>query len=449
MPSPIVAIVGRANVGKSTLFNRLVEKRLSIVDDTPGVTRDRILEECEWQGKKISLMDTGGIDFSADDNIGTGLLEQTYAAIESSDAIIFVVNIRDGVISSDEEVAEILKKSGKPTVLCVNKCDSVGETPAEFYEFYNLGLGEPIEVSAVHGHGTSKLLDTIYSKLPEWEDKDSEEEILNVAIIGRPNVGKSSLINKILGDNRCLVSDIAGTTRDSVDVKIENKFGKYNLVDTAGIRRKSRVTDSIEKYSVIRSKLAIERSDVCILMVDAAEDISEQDVRIAGFVHEAGKGCIIAVNKWDAIEKDNKTMAKYKEEIEEKFKFMAYAPVLFISAKTGQRVEQLFEAINLVFNSCTTRISTGVLNNIVNESIARVQPPTNKGKRLKIYYVTQVSVKPPAFVFFVNIAELFHFSYQRYIENYIRKTFGLRGTPVKFIVREKSNNKFLDDTIRG
>ncbi len=447
MLSPVVAIVGRPNVGKSTLFNRLVKKRLSIVDNTPGVTRDRILGKCEWQGKNITVMDTGGLDFSESNIMSEKILSQTYTAIDSANVIIFVTNIKDGVLASDEEVAEILKRSGKPIVLCVNKCDSIGKPPPEFYEFYNLGLGDPIEVSSVHGHGTGDLLDAVYGKLPEWET-EPEDEALNIAVIGKPNVGKSSLVNRILGENRCLVSDVAGTTRDSIDVRIENQFGKYNFVDTAGLRRNSRIYDSVEKYSVIRSKLAIERSDICVIMLDASEEITEQDVRIAGFAHEAGKGCIIAVNKWDVLEKNEKTMSEYREKIKKEFKFMSYVPTIFISAKTGQRINKLFELINLVFDSCTKRISTGTLNAVLNEALARAQPPTDKGKRLKIYYMTQVSVKPPTFVFFVNMAELFHFSYQRYIENCIRNTFDLQGTPVNFIIREKSEKKFLENYIR-
>lgn len=438
MPRPLVAIVGRPNVGKSTLFNRLVGKRISIVDDTPGVTRDRLIGLCEWRGKKISVVDTGGLDFTEEQTITANILDQTYTAINLADVVVLVVNIRDGLIASDREAADIVKKSKKPAVLCVNKCDYLGEPVAEFYEFYSLGLGDPVEVSSIHGHGTGDLLDAVYNKLPDFDEENEEDEILNVAVIGKPNVGKSSLINKISGDQRCIVSDIAGTTRDNVDVEISNKFGKYNLVDTAGLRRKSKVFDSVEKYSVIRSKLAISRSDVCVVMLDALEEISEQDVRIAGFAHEAGRGCVIAVNKWDFVEKTDKTMSKYKEKIRNKFKFMSYAPIIFISAKTGQRIDRLFELINFVSNSCTYRISTGTLNGIVNDAMARSQPPIDKGKRLKIYYAVQVSVKPPTFVFFVNISKLFHFSYQRYIENCIRNTFGLEGTPIHFVIREKS-----------
>lgn len=450
MYKPVVAIVGRPNVGKSTLFNRLAGERLSIVDDTPGVTRDRLLSDCEWCGKKISLVDTGGLDLNSHDAIMSEVVKQTYEAINSCDVIILVVSARDGLIAPDEEIANIIKKSGKFVVLCVNKCDSIGVPPPEFYEFYNLGLGEPIEVSSVHGHGTGDLLDAVFDKLPEWENNDEDEDdILNVAIIGKPNAGKSSLVNKILGMERCLVSNVAGTTRDSIDAEVTNKFGKYNLIDTAGLRKKNKISDSIERYSVIRAKLAIDRSDVCIIMIDASEGITEQDIKIAGFAHEAGKGCIIAVNKWDIIQKNDKTMSEFREKIKREFKFMAYAPTIFISAKTGQRIDRLFELLNFVSESCSTRISTGMLNDILSESMARSQPPTDKGKRLKIYYMTQVSVKPPTFVFFVNIAELFHFSYQRYIENCIRSTFGLEGTPIHFIIRQKEEKKFLKNSVRG
>ncbi len=441
MYKPVVAIVGRPNVGKSTLFNRLAGRRLSIVDDTAGVTRDMLFSDCEWNGKSISIVDTGGLDFVSGDSMTLGVVEQTCRAIDFCDVIVFVVNVRDGILASDEEIANIIKKSGKPVVLCVNKCDTVGEPPAEFYEFYNLGLADPIEVSSVHGHGTGDLLDAVYAKLPDWENDENQDDVLNVAIVGKPNAGKSSLVNKILGEQRCLVSDAAGTTRDSIDAKVQNKFGRYNLIDTAGLRRKSKISDSIEKYSVIRAKLAIDRSDVCIIMIDASEGITEQDTKIAGLAHEAGKGCIIAVNKWDIVEKNEKTMSEFREKIKRDLKFMQYAPTIFISAKTGQRIDRLFELINFVSQSCTTRISTGTLNDILAEAMTRYQPPTDKGKRLKIYYMTQVSVKPPTFVFFVNTAQLFHFSYQRYIENCIRNMFGLEGTPIRFIIRQKNEDK--------
>lgn len=448
MRQPVVAIVGRPNVGKSTLFNRLVGHRLSIVDDKPGVTRDRIFGEYEWRGKKISVVDTGGLDFSSDDDIDLNVLDQASLAIDSADVLIFVVNISDGVVNADQIIANMIKKRRKPVVLCVNKCDYLGEPIPEFYEFYSLGFGDPIEVSSVHGHGTGDLLDAVDEKLPDADFEEDEQEVLSVAVIGRPNTGKSSLVNKILGNERCIVSEKEGTTRDSIDVKISNKFGNYNLIDTAGIRRKNRIFENIEKYSVIRSKLAINRSDVCVIMIDATRDISEQDVRIAGFAHESGKGCVIAVNKWDSVEKTERTMSEYQEKLKNKFKFLSYAPVVFISAKTGQRIDKLFEFINSVFEACTMRLSTGILNDVLNEAMLRSQPPTDKGKRLKIYYITQVSVKPPTFVFFVNIAELFHFSYQRYIENHIRKTFGFLGTPIHFIIREKSERKILKDSIR-
>lgn len=443
MSNPVVAIVGRPNVGKSTLFNRLVEKRLSIVDDTSGVTRDRIISECEWRGKKISVVDTGGMDFSNEENLISGVVRQTYEAIGSADVIIFVTNLKDGIISSDEEVASVLKKSGKPVVLCVNKCDRLGEPEAGFYEFYKLGLGDPIEVSSIHGHGTGDLLDKVFDNLSNWDVDENDQEVLNVAIIGKPNVGKSSLVNRMLGFDRCLVSNLAGTTRDSVDAQIANEFGKYNFIDTAGLRKSGRIFNAVEKYSVIRSKISVKRSDVCVIMIDASEGITDQDTKIAGLAHEEGKGCIIVFNKWDIVEKDSKTMSKYKEDVKNKFKFMSYAPTAFISAKTGQRTDTLFGLINFVSESCSRRISTGSLNDILSEAMARVQPPTDKGKRLKIYYITQVGIKPPTFVFFVNKEELFHFSYQRYIENFIRKTFGLEGTPIRFVIREKSEKKFF------
>lgn len=443
MPKPVVAIVGRPNVGKSTLFNRLCGERVSIVDDTPGVTRDRIYGECEWNGKIISVIDTGGLEFGSDDDIVRRILNQTKIAIDSADVIILVTSLKDGILSADEDAARLLKKSGKSVVLCVNKCDKFGSPEAEFYEFYNLGIGDPIEVSSIHGHGTGDLLDRVFEKLPKEDERDDENTSINVAIIGRPNVGKSSLLNKILGIDRSIVSDIEGTTRDAINEEITNKFGTYNFIDTAGLRRKSKVSNDIEKYSIIRTKLAIDNSDVCVVMIDAEKGFTEQDSKIAGFAHEAGKGCVIAVNKWDIIEKDDKTMSKFREDLKGRLKFMSYAPEIFISAKTGQRIDRLFELINFVSNSNATRIQTGTLNGILMQSMARVQPPTNKGKRLKIYYVTQVGVKPPTFVFFVNIAELFHFSYQRYIENCIRKVFGLEGTPIRFIVREKNGENYF------
>lgn len=437
-----VAIVGRPNVGKSTLFNKLTGSRISIVDDTPGVTRDRIYGDCEWLGHKFLLIDTGGIEPYSDDIILKQMRAQAEIAIETADVIILVTDVTTGILAADSEVASMLQKSGKPIVLCVNKCDSIGAPPAEFYEFYNLGLGDPFAVSSVHGHGTGDLLDEVIKYLPDDNNNDDEDsEIINVAVIGKPNVGKSSLINQICGENRTIVSDIAGTTRDTTDTYFENQFGRFNFIDTAGIRRKSKVTDAIERFSVIRAKSAVDRANVCVIMIDAVEGFTEQDSKIAGIALEAGKACIVAVNKWDAVEKNSDTMKEYKQKLAVDFSFMSYAPVLFISAKTGQRLEKLFEMIAFVHAQNSMRISTGRLNEVLAEATARVQPPTDKGKRLKIYYMTQVSTRPPTFVFFVNNAELFHFSYQRYLENQIRDVFGLDGTPVRFIIRERGEDK--------
>jgi len=437
-----VAIVGRPNVGKSTLFNKLTGSRISIVDDTPGVTRDRIYGDCEWLGHKFLLIDTGGIEPYSDDVILKQMRAQAEIAIETADVIILVTDITTGILAADSEVASMLQKSGKPIVLCVNKCDSVGAVPPEFYEFYNLGLGDPFAVSSVHGHGTGDLLDEVIKYLPEDNNSSEEDdEIINVAVIGKPNVGKSSLVNKICGENRTIVSDIAGTTRDTTDTFVENSYGKFNIIDTAGIRKKSKVTDAIERFSVIRAKSAVDRANVCVIMIDAVEGFTEQDSKIAGIALEAGKACIVAVNKWDAVEKDSDTMKEYKQKLSVDFSFMSYAPVLFISAKTGQRLDKLFELIAFVHSQNSMRISTGKLNEVLAEATARVQPPTDKGKRLKIYYMTQASTRPPAFVFFVNNAELFHFSYQRYLENQIREVFGLDGTPVRFIIRERGEGK--------
>ena len=441
MSKPVVAIVGRPNVGKSTLFNKLIGQRVAIVNDTPGVTRDRIFGECEWRNRKVTLVDTGGIEPYSDDVILKQMRRQAQLAIETADAIIFVTDLTSGVVATDSEVALMLQKSGCPVVLCVNKCDKVGAPDPNFYEFYNLGLGDPIQVSSVHGHGTGDLLDEVFEHLPPLTDDDDDENIISVAVIGRPNAGKSSLVNKITGEDRCIVSNIAGTTRDSIDTLIENKFGKFRLTDTAGIRRYSKVDDAIEKYSVIRAKMAVERSDVCLIMIDGTEGFTEQDSRIAGIAHESGKACIIVVNKWDAVEKNDKTMSEYRKKLENDFSFMSYAPIIFVSAKTGQRVDHLFELILTVSNSAAMRISTGMLNDLLADAVARVQPPTDKGRRLKILYMTQASVKPPTFVFFVNSSELFHFSYQRYLENRIRETFGLQGTPIRFIIRERGEKK--------
>ena len=425
MARPVVAIVGRPNVGKSTLFNKLVGTRLSIVDDKPGVTRDRIYGDCEWLGHRFLLVDTGGIEPRADDVILSQMRAQANIAIATADVIVLVTDLRSGVVATDQDVANMLQKSGKPVILCVNKCDSVGAPDPEFYEFYNLGMGDPIAVSAVHGHGTGDLLDAVIAYFPPESEEEEEDDTIKVAVIGKPNVGKSSLINRISGQERAIVSDIAGTTRDATDTRIENQYGKFTFIDTAGIRRKSKVTDAIEKYSFIRARTAVERANVCVIMIDATE----------------GKGCIVVVNKWDAVEKDGYTMREYKEKLAVDFAFMKFAPFVFISAKTGQRVDRLFEQIAYVYAQSTMRISTGKLNEILGAATARVQPPTDKGKRLKIYYMTQASVCPPTFVFFVNNAQLFHFSYQRYLENQIREVFGLEGTPVRFIIRERGEGK--------
>ena len=439
MARPVVAIVGRPNVGKSTLFNKLVGARLSIVDDKPGVTRDRIYGDCEWLGHRFLLVDTGGIEPRADDVILSQMRAQANIAIATADVIVLVTDLRSGVVATDQDVANMLQKSGKPVLLCVNKCDSVGAPDPEFYEFYNLGMGDPIAVSAVHGHGTGDLLDAVIAYFPPESEEEEEDDTIKVAVIGKPNVGKSSLINRISGQERAIVSDIAGTTRDATDTRIENQYGKFTFIDTAGIRRKSKVTDAIEKYSIIRARTAVERADVCVIMIDATEGFTEQDSKVAGIALDQGKGCIVVVNKWDAVEKDGNTMREYKEKLAVDFAFMKFAPFVFISAKTGQRVDRLFEQIAYVYAQSTMRMSTGKLNEILGAATARVQPPTDKGKRLKIYYMTQASTKPPTFVCFVNRAELFHFSYQRYLENRIRETFGMEGTPIRFLIRERGD----------
>jgi ribosome-associated GTPase EngA len=439
MSKPVVAIVGRPNVGKSTLFNKLIGQRLSIVDDTPGVTRDRIYGECEWDGRKFTIVDTGGIEPNAADVILSQMRVQAQLAIDAADVIVLVTDIRSGVVATDSDVATMLMKSGRPVILCVNKCDTVGGPPAEFYEFYNLGLGDPVAVSSVHGHGTGDLLDLIVKQLPPEEEEEADGELIKVAIIGKPNVGKSSLVNKISGEERCIVSDIAGTTRDAIDTTIENQYGCFTLIDTAGLRRRNKVEDTVERYSVIRAQMAIERADVCAIMIDATVGFTDQDSKVAGLAHEAGKGCVIVVNKWDAVEKDDRTMIDYRAQLEKDFSFMSYAPMIFISAKTGQRLDRLFELIKHVANSNAIRIATGMLNDVLAQAVARVQPPTDKGRRLKIYYMTQASTKPPTFVCFVNSEQLFHFSYQRYLENRIRETFGLEGTPIRFVVRERGD----------
>ncbi len=441
MAKPVVAIVGRPNVGKSTLFNKICGKRLSIVDDTPGVTRDRIYGTAEWQNTSFLLIDTGGIEPSGDDIILSKMREQANLAIDMAEVIIFVVDLRTGVTATDYEVAAMLQKSGKPVILCVNKCDSVGEMPMEVYEFYNLGIGDPIPVSSVHGHGTGDLLDAVFEYLPKNNDDNEDEDVIEVAVIGKPNAGKSSLVNKISGQERSIVSDIAGTTRDAIDTLVENKHGRFNFIDTAGLRRKSKVDDRIEKYSVMRAQMAVERAQVCVIMIDGTEGFTEQDSKVAGIALEQGKACIIVVNKWDIVEKNGETMDKYRKKLMQDFSFMSFAPIIFISAKTGQRIDRLFELIKYVNTQNSMRISTGMLNDILAEATARTQPPTDKGKRLKIYYMTQASTRPPTFVCFCNRAELFHFSYQRYLENQIRSTFGLEGTPVRFVIRERGDGK--------
>ena len=439
MSKPTVAIVGRPNVGKSTLFNKLIGQRLSIVEDTPGVTRDRIFAECEWLNRNFLLVDTGGIEPKTDDPILAQMKRQAEVAIESADVIILVVDVREGMTATDRDVAELLQKSGKPIVVCVNKCDSVGDPPPEFYEFYNLGLGEIYPISAAHGHGTGDLLDAVFDHIPAGGTDDYDGEYIKVAVIGKPNAGKSSLVNKLAGEERMIVSDIAGTTRDAVDTVIENEHGKYVFIDTAGLRRKSKVLEKVEHYSVLRAYMAVDRSDVCVIMIDGTEGFTEQDSKIAGYAHEAGKACVIAVNKWDAVEKDDRTMAEMRKKLENDFSFMSYANIVFISALTGQRLDRLFEEINRAAESNSVRITTGKLNDLLAYCTARVQPPSDKGKRLKIYYMTQASTNPPVFVCFVNRAELFHFSYRRYIENQIRETFQLTGTPIRFVVRERDD----------
>ncbi len=446
MARPVVAIVGRPNVGKSTLFNKLIGKRLSIVDDTPGVTRDRIYGDCEWLGRHMLLVDTGGIEPYSNDIILSQMRRQAQLAIDSADVIILVTDLRSGVVATDEEVAAMLQKSGKPIVLCVNKCDTIGEVPPEFYEFYNLGLGDPIAVSSVHGHGTGDLLDAVLAYLPDEADDEDESDTVRVAVIGKPNVGKSSLINAISGEERAIVSNIAGTTRDATDTLVENKFGSFVFIDTAGLRRKNKVEDQIEKYSVLRARMAVERADVCVIMIDATEGFTEQDSKVAGIAHELGKACIIAVNKWDAVEKDGHTMDKERKKLMNDFSFMSYAPIIFISAKTGQRLDRLFELIRFVDSQNAMRISTGKLNEVLADATLRVQPPTDKGRRLKIYYMTQASTRPPTFVCFVNSKDLFHYSYQRYIDNRIREVFGLEGTPTRYIIRERQGRNGKKDT---
>ena len=438
---PLIAIVGRPNVGKSMLFNKLVGQRLSIVEDTPGVTRDRLYAEAEWRNRKFDLVDTGGIEPSADSQILAFMRQQAEIAIQHATVILFVCDIKTGLTASDQEVANMLLRSQKPVVLAVNKMDQVGITNPDIYEFYNLGLGDPIAVSAVHGHGTGDLLDACMEYFPPEDEEEEEDDVIKVAIIGKTNVCKSSLVNRILGEQRVIVSDMAGTTRDAVDSYFENQKGKYLFIDTAGMRKKSKVDDRIEKFSVLRATMAIERADVCLILVDANEGVTEQDTKVAGLAHEAGKACIIVVNKWDAIEKDDKTMDHMRQDIRRDLSYMTYAPIVFISALTGQRVDRLFDLINYVNDQASLRITTGMLNTVLADATARVQPPTDKGRRLKIYYMTQIGIKPPHFVCFCNDAKLFHFSYQRYLENQIRSTFGLEGTPVRLTIRQKSDKE--------
>ena len=441
MARPLVAIVGRPNVGKSMLFNRLVGQRLSIVEDTPGVTRDRLYAECEWCGRKFDIVDTGGIEPMTDSEILLFMREQAQIAINAADVIVLVTDIRTGVTAADKDVANMLLRSRKPVVLAVNKADSTGAEDPALYEFYSLGLGDPIAVSAIHGHGTGDLLDECVRYFPEAEDEDEEPDYVKVAVIGKPNVGKSSLINRILGEKRLIVSNVAGTTRDAVDTLFENETGKFMFIDTAGIRRKSKVDERIEKFSVMRAQLAIERADVCLIMIDARDGVTEQDTKIAGLAHEAGKACIIVVNKWDLVDKETGTMEKMRKDIMRDLSFMSYAPIVFISAMTGQRTDRLFELINFANDQSHMRITTGMLNNVLADAQARVQPPTDKGRRLKIYYMTQTGICPPNFVIFCNSRELFHFSYQRYIENQIRAVFGLEGTPIRIVIRQKGEKE--------
>ena len=440
MAKPIIAIVGRPNVGKSTLFNKLIGERRSIVEDEPGVTRDRIYGETEWCGRKFIVIDTGGIEPKTDDIILSQMKMQAQIAIDDADVILFMCDVRTGLTANDRDIAIMLKKSGKPIIPCINKCDSVGKVPFEFYEFYELGFDcEPIALSSVHGTGSGDILDRCVEALGDWDYEEEEDDSIKVAVIGKPNAGKSSIINKMLGEQRLIVSNIAGTTRDAIDTPLENKHGKYTMIDTAGLRRQSKVFDKIEKFSVLRAHMAVERADVCLIMIDAERGITEQDEKIAGIAHDSGKASIIVVNKWDAIEKDNSTVKEYENQIRTHLAFMPYAPIIFVSAKTGQRIDDLFERINYVRNQSTFRIATGMLNDVLGEATMRTQPPSDKGKRLKIYYMTQIGVTPPTFVIFCNNAELFHFSYQRYLENCLRETFGFVGTPIKLIIRERGD----------
>ena len=441
MAKPVIAIVGRPNVGKSTLFNKLIGERRSIVEDTPGVTRDRIYGETEWRGKHLVLIDTGGIEPKTDSIILKQMRLQAEIAVDTADVIIFMCDVRTGLTADDRDIAVMLKKSGKPIIPCINKCDSVGDLPFEFYEFYELGFDqEPIGVSSIHGSGSGDLLDACIDHLADWEDTEEDDDCINVAVIGKPNAGKSSIINRLLGENRLIVSDIAGTTRDAIDTQLENEYGKFTFIDTAGIRRQSKIDDKIEHFSVLRAHMAVERANVCLLMIDSSTGITDQDTKIAGIAHEAGKAVIIVVNKWDLIEKDNSTVNEFNNKIRTELAYMPYAPILYISAKTGQRVQNLFEQIVYVHNQSVMRVTTGMLNDVLGDAMIRVQPPSDKGRRLKIYYMTQISVAPPTFVIFCNNIQLFHFSYQRYIENCLRETFGFTGTPIKLIIRMRGDD---------
>lgn len=437
MAKPIVAIVGRPNVGKSTFFNYVCGKRISIVEDTPGVTRDRIYAEAEWRNRTFTLIDTGGIEPYAEDKMMQQMLRQAEVAIELADVIVFMVDAKEGVTASDKEVASMLRKSNKPVVLVANKVDNIGDPPPEVYEFYNLAMGDVEVVSSIHGLGMGDLLDRIFSYFPDEKQEETEEDVIKVAVIGKPNSGKSSLVNRIIGEERVIVSDIPGTTRDAIDTYVEQDGGKFVLIDTAGIRRKSRITENIERYSVLRSWTAIERSDVCIIMIDAQDGVTEQDTKIAGYAHEQGKASLIVINKWDLIEKETGTMEEYRRKVVEKLGFMQYAPVLFISVKTGQRVHRVLELVKFVYGQASLRISTGMLNDLLNEATAMVQPPSDKGRRLKLYYAVQSAVRPPKFIIFINDKELFHYSYERYLENQLRKSYGFEGTPIRFIYRER------------
>ena len=441
MSKPIVAIVGRPNVGKSTLFNKLIGERRSIVEDIPGVTRDRIYADAEWSGRRFLLIDTGGIEPKSEDTILKQMRNQAEIAVASADVIIFLCDVRAGLLADDRDIAVMLKKSGKPIVVAVNKVDRVGELPFEFYEFYELGFEkEPIAISSLHGSGTGDLLDAVFEELNFPEEDEDESGIINVAVIGKPNAGKSSIINRMCGEDRVIVSDVAGTTRDAVDTRVENSHGVYNFIDTAGIRRHSKVEDRIEKFSVLRANMAVERADVCLLMIDAVDGVTEQDEKIAGIAHEAGKAVIIVINKWDKIEKDNSTTGSYNKEIRTALSYMPYAPIIYVSALTGQRCAHIYELINKVYAEARKRVTTGMLNDLLNDAMNRVQPPSDKGKRLKIYYMTQTSVAPPTFVIFCNSEELFHFSYRRYLENCLRDTFGFEGTPIKLVIRQRGDD---------